>query len=164
MVKADALYYQGSFEHALVNYFKALGHNRSKVCISNCNYVLHLLLWCAPCWVRLWLKLSVPGSWCTGAKNKTHANGSDELRWDGFRQVLIQASVRVAHHKAAVAGRGARGQEGGPQRVSTMLHGGWRCKDPCSLSNHKVFLHSCSHLSLGYSGLRPRKRNRGSAC
>lgn len=30
MVKADALYYQGSFEHALVNYFKALGHNRSK--------------------------------------------------------------------------------------------------------------------------------------
>ena len=37
MVKADALYYQGSFEHALVNYFKALGHNRSKVCICNYN-------------------------------------------------------------------------------------------------------------------------------
>ena len=33
MVKADALYYQGSFEHALVNYFKALAHNRSKVFI-----------------------------------------------------------------------------------------------------------------------------------
>ena len=31
MVKADALYYQGSFEHALVNYFKALRHNCSKV-------------------------------------------------------------------------------------------------------------------------------------
>ena len=36
MVKADALYYQGSFEHALVNYFKALAHNRSKVGIRNC--------------------------------------------------------------------------------------------------------------------------------
>ena len=35
MVKADALYYQGSFEHALVNYFKALAHNRSKVGIRN---------------------------------------------------------------------------------------------------------------------------------
>ena len=38
MVKADALYYQGSFEHALVNYFKALAHNRSKVCTINYNF------------------------------------------------------------------------------------------------------------------------------
>ena len=38
MVKADALYYQGSFEHALVNYFKALAHNRSKV--RTINYSL----------------------------------------------------------------------------------------------------------------------------
>ena len=47
MVRAEALYHQGSFEHALVNYFKALRHNRSKVCIylliHSCKIYIYFL-------------------------------------------------------------------------------------------------------------------------